>query len=122
MIFKIMHEPDTTSPESLADLPEGSTAVLGEFDLPLQVADQLMNLGFLPGLEVTAARSGPGGDPRVYRVDGTEVALRRELTAKIAVVPEYKTGTASARMNANAKEDRGLSPILDLETGSMRTN
>ena len=44
-----------------------------------------MNLGFVPGLEVTVERSGPGGDPRVYRVEGTEVAIRRELSRHIHV-------------------------------------
>lgn len=44
-----------------------------------------MNLGFIPGTEVTVAQSGPGGNPRVYRVDRTEVALRRELSERIAV-------------------------------------
>jgi ferrous iron transport protein A len=37
-----------------------------------------MELGFLPGSRVSAPFAAPGGDPRVYRVDGTEVALRRE--------------------------------------------
>ena len=44
-----------------------------------------MNLGFVPGLEVKVLRSGPGGDPRVYRVDGTEVAMRRDLSRHIHV-------------------------------------
>ena len=44
-----------------------------------------MNLGFVPGLEVKVLRSGPGGDPRVYRVDGTEVAMRRDLSRHIQV-------------------------------------
>lgn len=44
-----------------------------------------MNLGFVPGLEVTVLRSGPGGDPRVYRVDGTEVAMRRDVSRHIHV-------------------------------------
>ena len=30
-------------------------------------------------------RSGPGGDPRVYRVEGTEVAMRRDLSRHIHV-------------------------------------
>jgi ferrous iron transport protein A len=38
-----------------------------------------MELGFLPGHSVTPAHSAPfGGDPRVFRVDGSEIALRRE--------------------------------------------
>ncbi|HBY60193.1 MAG TPA: ferrous iron transport protein A [Solibacterales bacterium] len=47
-------------------------------DLPEDIARRLMELGFVPGAHVTAAQAAPGGDPRVYRVDGSEVALRRE--------------------------------------------
>jgi ferrous iron transport protein A len=47
-----------------------------------------MNLGLIPGLEVTVAHSGPGGDPRIYRVEGTELALRSELSRCIAVEPQ----------------------------------
>ena len=70
---------------ALADLHVGETAILGDMELAPPVADHLMNLGFVPGLEVTVARSGPGGDPRVYRVDGTEVAMRRDVSRKIRV-------------------------------------
>ena len=44
-----------------------------------------MELGFLPGARITAARSAPGGDPRVFRVDGTEFALRRDTARKLRV-------------------------------------
>ena len=70
---------------ALADLKEGQRAVLEQLDLSPRVADHLMNLGFIPGAEVVAARSGPGGDPRVYRVDGIEVALRRDVSSRIVV-------------------------------------
>ena len=40
-----------------------------------------MELGFLPGSAVTAARCAPSGDPLVFRVDGAEIALRRETAA-----------------------------------------
>ena len=68
-------------PASLVELHEGEHGILEHLDLPDDVARRLMELGFLPGSRVTAARSAPGGDPRVFRVDGSEVALRRE-TAK----------------------------------------
>jgi Fe2+ transport system protein FeoA len=42
-----------------------------------------MELGFLPGTKVAAAGCAPGGDPRVFRIDGSEIALRRELAAKL---------------------------------------
>jgi Fe2+ transport system protein FeoA len=70
---------------TLCDLAVGESGVLEDFDMPQNIAEHLMNLGFVPGLEVYVARSGPGGNPRVYRVDGTEVALRRDLSRCIAV-------------------------------------
>ncbi len=68
------------APETLADLREGETGVVDSLDLPDDVALRLMELGFIPGTEVVAGRAAPGGDPRVYRVDGSEIALRRETT------------------------------------------
>ena len=44
---------------------------------------RLMELGFIPGTTVVAALSAPGGDPRVFRVDGSEIALRRETAAHL---------------------------------------
>lgn len=70
---------------ALADLHVGEKAILADLQLSPPVAEHLMNLGFVPGLEVTVARSSPGGDPRVYRVEGTEVAMRRELSRHIHV-------------------------------------
>lgn len=63
---------------TLADLPIGRHGVLDRLDLHPHVASRLMELGFLPGAQVRAVRSAPGGDPRVFSVDGGEVALRRE--------------------------------------------
>ena len=63
---------------SLVDLRSGESAVLGALELPDDIAHRLMELGFIPGVPVTAGRSAPGGDPRVFRVDGSEIALRRE--------------------------------------------
>jgi ferrous iron transport protein A len=70
---------------ALADLRVGESAILADLNLSPPVAEHLMNLGFVPGLVVKVLRSGPGGDPRVYRVDGTEVAMRRDLSQHIDV-------------------------------------
>jgi ferrous iron transport protein A len=68
---------------TLVELRQGEQGILESLDLPQDVAGRLMELGFLPGSRVTAARSAPGGDPRVFRVDGSEVALRRETAAHL---------------------------------------
>src|SRR5262249_23614644 len=72
-------------PESLADLHAGEEAVLDVLDLPKDDALRLMELGFLPGNRVAAARHAPGGDPRVFRVDGAEIALRKETARRLRV-------------------------------------
>ena len=46
-----------------------------------------MDLGLVAGSQVMAVRRAPGGDPVVYRVDGAEIALRRETTRLISVLP-----------------------------------
>jgi ferrous iron transport protein A len=68
---------------TLAELKRGEYGIIERIDLPGDVAQRLMELGFLPGTQVTRALSAPGGDPRVFRVDGSEIALRRETAAKL---------------------------------------
>jgi ferrous iron transport protein A len=68
---------------TLADLRPGDEGVLEGLDLPEGDARRLMELGFLPGTPVSAGRAAPGGDPRVFRVDGSEIALRRATARQI---------------------------------------
>ena len=70
-------------PATLLDLRRGEEAVLGEMEVPADIGRRLMELGFLPGGTVRAGRSAPGGCPRVFEVDGSEVALRCETAGKI---------------------------------------
>jgi ferrous iron transport protein A len=64
-------------------LRRGELGTLARLNLPEDVAYRLMLLGFVPGAEVEFAGSAPGGDPRVFRVEGTEVALRQETAEQI---------------------------------------
>ena|SRR5579859_4660650 len=80
---------------TLAQLPEGEAGVLDRLDLPDDIARRLMELGFLPGHTIVPARSAPGGEPRVYRVDGSEVALRRETASHLILRPSKAAGKAS---------------------------
>ena len=79
------------SAQTLAELKEGESGIIDSLDLPQDVARRLMELGFLPGHVVVPARSAPGGEPRVYRVDGSEVALRRETASRLILRPPTKT-------------------------------
>ena len=81
-------KPRTSPPLSLVDLEKGEEGLLDRLDLPEDEARRLMELGFLPGTYVVAALGAPGGDPRVYRVDGSEVALRAETSRRILLRTE----------------------------------
>jgi Fe2+ transport system protein FeoA len=70
---------------SLVDLGLGQDCILENLELPEDVAHRLMILGFTPGAKVSFSRSAPGGDPRVFQVEGAEVALRRETARQIRI-------------------------------------
>ena len=78
---------------TLVDLRRGDAAVLEGIDLPKDEVRRLMELGFLPGARITAGLSAPGGDPRVFQVDGSEIALRRETARRLKIRLEKAPGT-----------------------------
>jgi ferrous iron transport protein A len=73
------------TPMTLADLTTGQRCILDRLDLPEEMARRLMELGFIPGNEVILGRRTPAGGPSVFRVDGSEVALREETAAKLYI-------------------------------------
>jgi ferrous iron transport protein A len=70
---------------NLSELRPGEQGILDRLELPEETAKRLMELGFVPGHVIEPALSAPGGEPRVYRVDGSEIAIRRE-TAKHLII------------------------------------
>jgi ferrous iron transport protein A len=86
MSFKKKTEPAAHRPRAarnLTELKRGESGILDRLDLPEEDARRLMEMGFLPGHAVIPAHSAPGGDPRVFRVDGSEIALRRETAVRL---------------------------------------
>ncbi|MBI2685136.1 MAG: ferrous iron transport protein A [Acidobacteria bacterium] len=77
----------TENSSSLGDLRCGQAAILASLDVAEDLGRRLMELGFFPGSDVVAAGCAPGGDPRVYRVDGSEVALRIETARFLKIRP-----------------------------------
>jgi Fe2+ transport system protein FeoA len=75
---------------NLAELHEGERATIDALDLPEELGRRMMELGFLPGAVVVAGKSAPGGDPRVYFVDGAEIALRRDTARRVLLHPLLK--------------------------------
>ena len=91
---------------SLIDLRKGDAAILLGIDLPAEDARRLMELGFVPGTRITAGNSAPGGDPRVFQVDGSEIALRRDTARRLQVRLEEH-----AKHGAHPKPDNPRRPV-----------
>ena len=77
---------------------------------PRDDARRLMELGFLPGHPVTAGFSAPGGDPRVFQVDGSEIALRRETAKRLTV--KLESAQAEALMSDCSSCPAGAGAVL----------
>jgi ferrous iron transport protein A len=82
-VKKVVRNARAGSARNLTELKRGEHGILERIDLPEEDARRLMEMGFLPGHTITPAHAAPGGDPRVFRVDGSEVALRRETAVRM---------------------------------------
>ena len=69
----------------LIDLAAGEAATIDHISLPPADEHFLMRIGLVPGAQVRFSRRAPLGDPSVYSVDGTEIALRAETARHIMV-------------------------------------
>jgi len=83
-----------SKPMRLAALARGDVGVLVSIELPDALAERLMIMGFVPGVELRAAGAAPGGDPRVYRVDGAEIALRHDTASRLLLESSSRNGDA----------------------------
>ena len=77
---------------TLSDLKRGEEGILDRLEVAAEVAQRLMELGFLPGVRVSAGRAAPGGDPMIFRVDGSEVALRRATARRLILSDSTQVG------------------------------
>jgi len=72
---------------TLDDLPDGQEGVLEALRVAEDIGARLMEMGFVPGARVVATHCAPSGDPRVFEVDGSAIALRRETARRLLVRP-----------------------------------
>jgi ferrous iron transport protein A len=72
------------APQTLAGLKKGQTARIGSFT-DKELSLRLLELGLLPGAEVTLCYSAPLGCPLCVQVQGCRFSLRREEAATILV-------------------------------------
>lgn len=77
---------------NLGDLRPGASGVIATLGFDQADSLRLMELGFIPGTVVSCRRQIPLGDLAVYRIEGGEIALRRETAARIAIHGQVAAG------------------------------
>jgi len=70
---------------TLAELPEGKTATIGEVDLQTPIGRRLLELGFLPGTPIKATFRAPLGEPLAFEIRGFHIGLRQCEAALVAL-------------------------------------
>lgn len=79
---------DGTRPLTDLRLGERGRVVALAFGLRGQERRRLLDLGLLPGTEVTAELRSPGGDPTAYRIRGATIALRAEQARLVKITKD----------------------------------
>jgi Fe2+ transport system protein FeoA len=102
----------------LSELTVGESGVLVSLNLPENVQNHLMHMGFVPNALVTALRRAPAGDPTVYSIDGMEIALRHETAEAIRVRPAELSEESSADTAIDAQND-SAAETAPLESASQ---
>ena len=72
----------------LSRLPLGHEARIRSLSAREPLRERLLDLGFVPGGEITPLYAAPLGDPRAYLVCDTVIALRQRDAATVAVEAE----------------------------------
>ena len=70
---------------TLAELRDGSTAVVEQIDGEDELSIRLMEMGLVPGAAVTRVGAAPLGDPLEFELRGYRLSLRKSEAARVAV-------------------------------------
>ena len=73
---------------TLKELGIGKNAVILSVGGEGALRQHFLDMGLIPGAEVTMVKFAPMGDPLEIRIRGYELTLRKEDARKITVIPE----------------------------------
>ncbi len=71
--------------QTLADLSLTQTAIISRLHSQGKLRRRLLDLGFSPGISITALFRSPLGDPTAYQILDSVIALRREDARQIEI-------------------------------------
>ena len=81
---------------TLKDLNIGETAVVGTVGGEGALRQHFLDMGLIPGEEVTLVKFAPMGDPMELSIHGYELTLRLDDAAQIGITPTEKAPAISA--------------------------
>ena len=97
---------------TLQDLPVGSSGVITAVGGEGSLRQHFLDMGVIPGAEVTLIQYAPMGDPMELRIHGYELTLRRADGEKVTVTPLPKD-----RAPAPPPAEETLSPEIAAHPG-----
>ena len=94
---------------TLRELKIGQSAVIGSVGGEGELRQHFLDMGVIPGAEVTLMKLAPMGDPMELRIHDYELTLRLEEAEKIEIRPaEPRKAGAQAQARKEPKEHPGL--------------
>ena len=69
---------------TIASLKKGQRAIIKDFSVDV-VPLKLLEMGCLPGNEVSLVQTAPFNDPLYLNINGSHLAIRRETACKIEI-------------------------------------
>ena len=78
-----MHQKVAEIKRSLSNLKKGDTGIVSSLEGAHSLAMRLRETGFTPGTPVKMVMKTPFGDPVIYELRGTHIALRKNEAACI---------------------------------------
>ena len=93
---------------NLNELKPGRSAVVESVGGEGALRQHFLDMGVIPGTEVTVVKLAPMGDPMELRIHGYELTLRLSEAEKIGVVPLDQKATEKERIPQRSPEHPGL--------------
>ena len=93
---------------TLKELAIGKTAVIRSVGGEGALRQHFLDMGLIPGAEVTLVKLAPMGDPMELRIHGYELTLRLDDAAQITVTPTEKTPAVHTPVDGKMVEHPGL--------------
>ena len=88
---------------TLKELKPGKSARIEEVGGEGALRQHFLDMGLIPGVDVTVVKLAPMGDPMELMIRGYELTLRLDDAAQIRITPTHKE-TGEAKVNAERKK------------------